>query len=64
MEMEAKSGEGDDVQQHGGGWKRRPGLVNGRWEPVHELLEAGLIDDMTEAILPKRDIDVVQVLPI
>ena len=37
--------------------------MNGRWEPC-SLLETGLIDDMTEAILPKRDINVVQVLPI
>ena len=31
---------------------------------VQELLEAGLIDDMTEVFLLKRDVNVIQALPI
>ena len=31
---------------------------------VQEMLEAGLIEDVTEAFLPKRDVNVVQALPI
>jgi len=33
------------------------------WSRIKELLEAGLVDDMTEAFLPERDVDVVRALP-
>ena len=58
----ASSAGVDDVQPvsgmgEAGGQGQGPRAAGG--SQVKELLEAGLIDDMTEAFLPERDVDVI-----
>ncbi len=62
VEMEAEGGGGDDVQPvssmgEAGRQGKGPRAAGGSRDK--ELLEAGLIDDMTKAFLPERDVDVV-----
>jgi len=64
--MEAKSGGGDDIQPASGIGKtgeQGHGPRAADWSQVKELLDAGLVDDMTEAFLLERDVDVVRALP-
>ncbi len=70
VEMEAEGGGGDDVQPdsgmgeaggqgmgEAGGQGKGPRAAGG--SRVKELLEAGLINDMTKAFLPERYVDVI-----
>ncbi len=62
VEMEAEGGGGDDVQPvsgmgEAGGQRKGPRAAGG--SRVKELLEAGLVNDMTKAFLPERDVDVI-----
>ncbi len=62
VEMEAEGGGGDDVQPvsgmgEAGGQGKGPRAAGG--SRVKELLEAGLVNDMTKAFLPERDVNVI-----
>ncbi len=55
-------GGGDDVQPvsgmgEAGGQRKGPRAAGG--SRVKELLEVGLVNDMTKAFLPERDVDVI-----
>ncbi len=69
VEMEAEGGGGDDVQPvsgmgEAGGQGKGPRAAGGSrvkagGSRVKELLEAGLVNDMTKAFLPERDVNVI-----
>ena len=63
MEMEAEGGRGDDIQPvssmgEAGGQGQGSRTAGGC--RVKELMEAGLVDDLTEAFLPERNVNVVE----
>ena len=66
VEMEAEGGRGDDIQpvsSMGEAGRRGQGSRAAGGCRVKELMEAGLVDDLTEAFLPERNVNVVEALP-
>ena len=63
MEIEAKTGRGDDVQPVTGMWEAG-GEARAHERQVGGMFRSRPHHDVIEAFMPKRDVNVVQVLPI